>query len=231
MIKRILLSALFMAPCFAWGQQALSVEQCESMQAERAELQSAIRKTHLLDKIDSYKQRLHNLSSRISDNCLTDEQILKRTHSFYNQDIAYLENPLAKPLSEQGYISKQAAWERYYVIPSRCLHRPLNIQYLDWCIENKQVQFQQFDMLWQQKSAQYERAEAKSTDSFHEFVLPSKSERARIMAERELKRYSYTNDTILPTNIIVLCALAVTVFFSLIFIFHFLMRPRPAIKD
>ena len=95
MIKRILLSALFMAPCFVWGQQALSVEQCESMQAERAELQSAIRKTHLLDKIDSYKQRLHNLSSRISDNCLTDEQILKRTHSFYNQDIAYLENPLA----------------------------------------------------------------------------------------------------------------------------------------
>ncbi|QMW16730.1 hypothetical protein [Pseudoalteromonas sp. MT33b] len=229
MIKRILFS-LLLSPCVSWAQTTAPSVECHAMEAERSELQSALRKTHLLDEVDDYKQRIQNLSDRIASNCLTEAQIAERKFAFYNHDIAYLENSLAKPLSEQAYISKQAAWDRFYVIPSRCLNKPLSVQYLEWCIENKQVQFQQFDMLWQQKSTQTVRSEVTSNDSFHEFKLPSKAERTKLSAEREIKRHTYKSDSFLPKNIILLCVLAVAVFFSLIFVFHWLMRPRTTLK-
>ena len=230
MIKRILITIPLLLPSFVWAQQAAPSDACQSMQAERIELQTALRKTNLLDKIEAYKQRIQSLSARISETCFSEEQIAELKSSLYNPDITELENSLAEPLTEQAYISKQAAWERFYVMPPRCAARSLQLQNLESCLENKQIQFQQFDMLWQQKSAQLARTEAKPTDSFHEFVLPSKAERAKLSAEQELKRYSYSTDSFLPTNIIVLCALAVSVFFGLIFIFHWLMRPRPVVK-
>ena len=230
MIKRILMTTALLLPAFVWAQQSIPSEACQSMQAERIELQIALRKTNLLDKIEAYKQRIQSLSARISETCFSEEQIAELKSSLYNPDITELENTLAKPLTEQAYISKQAAWDRFYVMPPRCAVRSLQLQNLESCLENKQIQFQQFDMLWQQKSAQLARTEAKPTDSFHEFVLPSKAERAKLTAEQELKRYSYSTDSFLPTNIIVLCVLAVSVFFGLIFIFHWLMRPRPVVK-
>ena len=230
MIKRILMTTALLLPAFVWAQQSAPSDACQSMQAERIELQIALRKTNRLDKIEAYKQRIQSLSARISETCFSEEQIAELKSSLYNPDIAELENSLAKPLTEQAYISKQAAWDRFYVMPPRCAARSLQLQNLESCLENKQIQFQQFDMLWQQKSAQLARTEAKPTDSFHEFVLPSKAERAKLSAEQELKRYSYSTDSFLPTNIIVLCALAVSVFFGLIFIFHWLMRPRPVVK-
>lgn len=230
MIKRILMTAALLLPSFVWAQQVAPSDACKTMQAERVELQIALRKTNLLDKIEAFKQRIQSLSARISETCFSEEQIMELKSSLYNRDITELENFLAKPLSEQAYTSKQAAWDRFYVMPPRCTTYSLQLQSLEWCLENKQVQFQQFDMLWQQKSAQLARTEAKLTDSFHEFILPSKAERAKLSAAQELKRFDYSTDAFLPSNIIMLCVIAVSVFFGLIFLFHWLMRPRSVLK-
>ncbi|MCF2846264.1 hypothetical protein NH514_03805 [Pseudoalteromonas sp. ACER1] len=231
MFKRtLMLTVLLLVAVSTWAKEPILSNECKSIQTERAELQSALRKSHVLDKIEIYKQQIQNLSARFAETCFTNEQIADRKAALFNPDISLLENQLAKPLSQKAYLEKQAAWQRFYVMPTRCFNQPLELKYLDWCIDNKQFQFQKFDTLWQQKNTQIARSEAKLTDSFHEFVLPSKTERAKLSAQQQLKRYSNTTDSFLPTNIIVLCVLAVSVFFGLIFIFHWLMRPRPVVK-
>ena len=71
MIKRILFS-LLLSPCVSWAQTTAPSIECHAMEAERSELQLALRKTHLLDEVDDYKQRIQNLSDRIASNCLTE---------------------------------------------------------------------------------------------------------------------------------------------------------------
>jgi hypothetical protein len=230
MFKRILIAAFLFIPACLLAQPTESQNECKRMQTERKELQSALRKAHLLDEISVYKLRIDNLSSRISESCFTKEQIAEKTNALYRKDFSDLESSVSQPLTAQALSSKQAAWERFYVMPTRCIEKALELKNLDWCIENKQIQFQQFDMLWQQKNVQTTRSEAKPTDTFHEFILPSKAERAKILAQQESKRYSRTSETILPANIIVLCCIALTAFFSIIFVYHWLMQSRTSIK-
>ena len=69
------MTTALLLPAFVWAQQSTPSEACQSMQAERIELQIALRKTNLLDKIEAYKQRIQSLSARISETCFSEEQI------------------------------------------------------------------------------------------------------------------------------------------------------------
>ncbi len=228
MFKRILiLTLLLLVATFLRAGEPVLADVCEDYQIERVELRAALRKSHVLETIEVYKQQIDDLSTRFAENCLTEAQIVERQAAFFNEDINLLESEGGKPLSEQAYLEKQAAWQRFYILPPECMDKPLKVKNLNLCIDNRQFQYQKFDMLWQQKDAQIARAETKLTDRIHEFVLPSNAQRTILSAEEQLKRYRYVENSFFPYNIIVWCLAAVIIFFSLIFIFHRLMRTQP----
>ncbi|WP_404343473.1 hypothetical protein [Pseudoalteromonas mariniglutinosa] len=223
MIRWISLFFVLLISHFSQAHLTRLESECQQLRSERMQTQTLLRDETLLAKLDRLKQRIQQLTTQIAKHCLHEDEIAAKSLVVQQAEMREQVHGSGPSLTAQQQAEKNAAWQNFYVQPTRCMANPLAAKDVDWCFENQRQQQQQFDSIWQANKYKNQYAEASASDSFYEIILPRKIPFEQSLKQQTAVEHQQSYSGVFVSNIIRYAIIAILILFALVFIYQFLL--------